>query len=339
MNVRSNHQCTRIHDGLRRASLGWMVGLVFLMVGEVRSQTVDVGGRAFVDYFYQLGSPDPASEGLHGFTYRRLYLTADARLSEAFRSRARLEANDGTTGERGPVPYVKDLWIEWSYSGGHTATLGVMKPPAYDRAEDVWRYRSLEKMVLDFQGINTSRDFGIRFDGPATPGAGVRYAFMLANNSAARPETDVYKRGYGLVSFHPHEAVVLYVSADRAGYGDAREGGTRLSAFGGVDGDPARIGMEAFWSELQFVEGAAFRNAGVSLFGAYRLGPQWELVARADFTGERRGTEQVAETFVLAGAAYSPIEQVRIIPNLWMFRSDAAGDLDALGRITVDVSF
>lgn len=323
----------------RRVSLTVAVLMLLALTGSASAQTVDVGGRAFIDYFYLLSSTDEASEGLHGFRYRRLYLTADANLSDDFRTRARLEANDGTTGVKGPVPFVKDLWIEWNYSGRHTATLGVMKPPAYDLAEAVWRYRSLEKMVLDFQGINTSRDFGIRLDGPIASGGTVRYALMLANNSAARPETDVYKRVYARVSFHPDDALILYVGADRAGYGDARETGTRLSAFGGYDAEPARFGMEAFWSDVAFRDGGTFRNRGGSLFGAYRLNPQWELVARADLTFEGLNDGGIRETFLVAGITYAPIPNVRIIPNLWLFNSAADDEPETLARITVDVAF
>jgi hypothetical protein len=58
------------------------------------AQTVELGGRAYVDYFYNLSAltdaTGAAEEGLHGFRYRRLYLTADYTLSEKFSGRARL---------------------------------------------------------------------------------------------------------------------------------------------------------------------------------------------------------------------------------------------------------
>lgn len=327
-----------MHDTLSRLALGVAV-LLIAAAGDVEAQSVDVGGRAYIDYFYTLSSPDDDAEGFHGFTYRRLYLTADATLSEDFRARARLEANDGTTGAKGPVPFVKDLWIAWNYNGGHSAMLGVMPPPVFELAEDVWDYRSLEKTILDFQDVNDSRDFGIRFHGPLASDGVVRYAVMLANNNAASPETDKFKRGYAQLSLHPTEELVFSAGAHHEGFGDAREEGTRLSAFGGYMAGTARFGVEAFWYLLEFTNGDEFRNRGVSLFGSVRLDPRWEVVGRVDLSTEDAGMESLDETFILAGVAYAPVENVRIIPNLWLFDAEAVNDTEALGRVTVDVNF
>ncbi len=326
-------------DALERALPGVAVLLLFAPTGDAAAQVVDVGGRAFIDYYYRLSSPDESQEGLHGFTYRRLYLTADAAWSEAFSARARLEANDGTMGPRGPVPIVKDLWVEWRYHGPHSTTLGVMPTPAFELAEDVYGYRSLEKTVLDFQDITASRDFGIRVDGPLTSGGTFRYALMLANNSTVRPETDVYKRGYARLSFHPSEMLTFSVGGDRAGYGDERRLGQRLSAFGGYVTDAASIGAQIYSYVLEFVDEDALRHVGVSLFGSFRLNPHWELMARTDVARERLDGADVDEAFLLAGVAYSPIDNIRIIPNLWLFDSEASRDEESLGRITVEVSF
>ncbi|MEX0599011.1 MAG: hypothetical protein WD021_01965 [Rhodothermales bacterium] len=321
------------------ASFGIAVLLFAVLTGNVTAQDVDVGGRVYMDYFYQFSSPVDEQEGLHGFTYRRLYLTTDARLSNAFRARARLEANDGTSGAKGPVPFVKDLWLEWNYAGDHTGTVGVQPPPVFQLAEEVYGYRSLEKTVLDFQGINGSRDFGIRMDGPVGSGGLVRYALMLANNSGTRPESDVYKRGYGEVSIHPNEAMTFSLNADHSGYGDERSRSNRISAFGGYRADGAGVGAQLFWYELEYASGDRLRNVGASLFGRLRLNADWEVMTRVDVNRETPAAGDIDETFVLLGITYFPIENVRITPNIWLFDSETLASPDALARITVDVSF
>lgn len=273
--------------------------LIPLFAGGAAGQTVKVGGLGYVDYFYRFGDDDKdhyfhdpsdnllgahnnvaVNEALHGFSYRRLYLTTDATISENFKARLRLEANDQNTPGRRPTPFVKDLWVDWNYASDHSARIGIMPPPAFQLSEDVWGFRSLEKTILDVQRINAPRDFGIRFDGfLPLQGDFVRYAVMLANGDppvflglynelyeedetrGTLPEHEKNKRGYAQISIHPSDKLVFSVGADYGKYSyqytideefirwpTHRE--ARLSVFGGYEGEVARFGVEAFRHEL-----------------------------------------------------------------------------------------
>lgn len=292
-----------------------------------------------MDYFYTVSTPDTADQGLHGFTYRRLYLTADYTLSEDFTGRARLEANEGTTGRNGPMPYVKDLYLTWQYSGEHSATLGVTSPPAFDVSDDIWGYRSLDKTIMDLQGIVSSRDFGLRFDGPVGSGETVHYAVMLANNEGVRPETDPYKRVYGQLVGTPSEDLTFVAGADYAGYGDQRDQSVRLSAFGSYHPGPFRIGVEGFWYTLAFDNAGDRTDVGISGFAVAEVAPDWELVARVDRSRETASGPAQFETFLLAAVAYHPHSNVRLIPNLRFRNVAGAQDPDTRARFTLEVSF
>lgn len=305
-------------------------------VSPTVGQDVSVGGRAYVDYFYTMASPDAAAEGLHGFRYRRLYLTTDFTLSESFSGRARLEANDGTVGPKGPEPYVKDLSLTWAYAEDHSATLGVTPPPAFSLAEDVWGYRSLEKMVLDRVGIVSSRDFGLRLDGAFTESPVVRYAVMVANNSGTRLETDALKRVYGQLEVRPVEPLLFVVGADHAGYDDARDTGTRVSAFGGYVSNPLRLGLEGYaYRETRTMEQDDTAIGG-SLFSVVRIAAQWSVLARLDRS--RQIHPERFETLFLGGVAYRPHPSVELTPNLRVLNQDD-GAAETTGRVTVEVNF
>jgi hypothetical protein len=301
-------------------------------------QSVDPGGRVFVDYFYNLAAPDDATggaaEGLHGFRYRRLYLTADYTLSEAFTGRARLEADEGTSGR----PLVKDLSLTWAYSGDHNATMGITPPPAFGISEDIWGYRSLEKTILDLQGIVSSRDFGLRFDGPVTEDGTVRYAVMVANNGTVEPETDNFKRVYGQLAVRPSDQITLVVGADHAGYGDEREAGTRVSAFGGYATDRFRVGLEGYWYRVTMRQADARTDVGATLFGVVQVAPQWEVVARLDRSAEYFLGDDRFETFLLGGVAYTPHPNVALIPNLRV-QDPSDGAARSTARLTLRVQF
>ncbi len=314
----------------------FLAGVLLLIAGAVPShgQEVEVGGRAYLDYFYNVTAPDAAAEDLHGFRYRRLYVTTDFVLSEDFSGRARLEADEGTAGR----PVVKDLSLTWAYGGEHAATLGITPPPAFELAEDVWGYRSLEKTILDLEGLVRSRDFGLRLDGPVTEGGAVRYAVMYANNRTVEPETDPYKRVYGQIEVRPTARLSFSAGGDYAGYGDERDHATRLSAFGGYSAERYRVGLEGYWFRLARTDGTARTDLGASLFGAVQVAPRWEVVGRVDRSRETGGGPDRYDTLLLGGVAFQPHSGVWLIPNL-RHRARGEGGDETTVRGTVRVQF
>lgn len=326
-----------MRNPLTRATFGLAACLLSWLPGTTVAQEIDLSGLAYVDYYYTFSSPDEGREGLHGFTYRRLYLTSDFTLDEDFFGRARLEANASSTRPPGPTPFVKDLWVAWRYTGEHDVRIGVMPPPVFELPEEVWGYRSLEQTILDFQDVNESRDFGIRLNGPLAEN--VQYAVMVANNEGVQPELDAYKRLYGLIEFHPTERLSFSLGADRAGYAAPREGGTRISGFGGYRSDRLNFGVEAYWYGETFETGEDFRNVGSSLFARYAVAPEWELVGRLDAASKGFESADAGEYFVLVGSSYAPADGVKLIPNLWWRGGDLFDDPELLGRFTLEVSF
>jgi len=336
-----------------------LLGLLTVVGGQpVLGQAVDLSGRAFGDYFYAASAPDSAQgvlpypvsvpdsarEGLHGLAYRRLYLTLDFQLSRRLEGRARLEANDGTTGPSGPIPFVKDLWVEWQYRGDHSATVGVTSPPAFEISNDVWGYRSLEKTILDRRGIVGSRDFGLRLDGPLLADGAVRYALMYANNSAARPEQNQNKRVYGRLSARPSGRIVLVAGGDYATYSDRRDRSLRLSAFAGYEGEGVRVGLEGYRAATTLTDTTSIREYGASLFGHLYVTQNWGVVARADWTlqllpaTDPLGVDPV-ESLLLAGVTYQPHPNVEVMPNVWIRNSNRHDRSDTLLRLTLDLTF
>lgn len=320
---------------VRRRMFVLLISVLAVPVGAA-GQSVDLGGRVFVDYFYNLAAPDDATdgaaEGLHGFRYRRLYLTADYTLSDAFTGRARLEADEGTRGR----PVVKDLSLTWAYSGDHRATMGITPPPAFGIAESVWGYRSLEQTILDRQDVVSSRDFGLRFDGPVTGDGTVRYAVMVANNGTVEPETDKFKRVYGQLAVRPAEQITLVVGADHAGYDDERDAATRISVFGGYATERFRVGVEGYGYRVTMREADVRTDVGATLFGAVQAAPQWEVVVRLDRSAEFFAGDDRFETFFLGGVAYNPHPNVTLAPNLRVQApSDRATRATARGTLRV----
>lgn len=339
---------------IRRTRLAGLAACALLgcaLLGSVRpahAQTeVRISGQAFIDYYYQIASPDDAEEGLNGFTYRRFRITTDAKISDAFSARARLDAEAGTFGPKGPQPYVKDLFLQWKIGGGHSLRMGVTPPPAFQVAEEVWVYRGLEKTLLDLNRVVSSRDFGIRANGPLGTDK-VRYGVMVGNNSTVFPEDDEYKRVYGQLEFYPTEHVIAAVASNWAAYDGPRENQLVFSAVAGYITDGWRIGAEGFYELATFERVDDAVSFGGSLFGDVWLTPEWGVVGRVDRV-QREGLVEpegglprigtANTTFGLAAVVYSPHEDVRLMPNVLLAKDDDVDTADVQGRFTVRFDF
>jgi hypothetical protein len=309
----------------------FVICITFGKADTVHAQDrVSLGGTAFVDYYYNFSSLDEEAEGMNGFTYRRVFLTADFRISESFDSRIRLEATQNSV-----QPFIKDLYVRWTSSGGHRVFFGITNTPAFDITEEVWLFRSLERTILDLNGVVSSRDFGVRADGPLLPGGLLRYAVMFGNNNASSPEDDRYKRGYGRLDLRPG-SFIFSIGGDYAGYGDERSAATRFSGLAGYAGDRLQLGIEAFLSQTYLEDLDDTSLYGASLWGSWWFTPRWGVVGRFDRVVEDL-PDEAGENVIIGGVVFQPNESLRFIPNVYARKADAIDETDLTGRFTVEL--
>lgn len=321
------------------------LGLAALSSAQAQTPGVEWSGLAYIDYEYLIASDDPDDEGDNTFDYRRIYLSADAALSEAFDARVRLEARGRSTTAQGrPAPFVKDAWVRWQYAeSGHRATLGVQPPPLFEISERVWGYRSLDATLIDRADVRDSRDFGFRLDGPLVAGGDVSYGLMVGNGNGVRPEVggERGKRVYGQLAFTPGDIVRATIGADYTAPGGAdRQSSARASAFVGAVTEAARGGVEAFYVHNEFdAPGLGTQDGvGVSVFGALNLTTQTSLVARYDYLDDDAGQIGEDEHYILGAFVYRPIPAVSLMPNVVVTMPDGE-DPAVLGRVTTFVRF
>ena len=257
------------------------------------------------------------------------------------RVRARLEANDGTTNSDGnPSPFVKDLFLRWdnAVGEGHRLTVGISSPPAFTASEAFLGYRSLEKTIQDLKKIVSSRDFGLKMEGPLGSG-GLTYAVMLGNNSSVKQETDRHKRLYVQVGATPGDRLALTIGGDYA----SLPGGSSLNtnAFLGYRLDRARIGVEGFYNPVRPEDRLdELDRSGVSVFGAFSVGGRSELVTRFDaYNWAPALGQDLTGWFALVGVAMRPADGVQIIPNLVLDNAIGTDDTRITGRVTLNLNF
>src|SRR5262245_61476343 len=212
-------------------------------------------GLMFGDYYWfvrwhqdQISSTDPtAVEGQHGLWMRRIYFTYDFSPSETLTTRFRLEANsNGTFAGGNLVPYVKDAYLKWTYTGKQQLTLGIHPTLTFDWLEGFWGLRHIEKTPADLYRLDSSRDFGFTFNGP-TPIDGLTYAAQFGNESGNGSETREGK----IVRFESrYDRNAKFATEGFYSFGTRPAGEHQNTAQGiaGFRNASARVGAQYLWA-------------------------------------------------------------------------------------------
>ncbi len=152
--------------------VGWIL-LTYLWAGE-ENEHIKITGNAICDFYYI----NDAEEDVHanykpkmlrqvytnersGFQFRRIYLTFDKKIDEAFSTRVRFSMSNTDYSYSKMTPSVKDAYLKWQVTPDHSAYFGISGSPAFKEIEKFWGFRHLDKTASDYFGIRSSRDFGI----------------------------------------------------------------------------------------------------------------------------------------------------------------------------------
>lgn len=306
-------------------------------------------GNMYGDYYYNVArnsplpvnsasvSIAPGGTSMQAFQFRRIYFTYDNDISEKFTSRFRLEADQTVLASGKITTYVKDAYLRWkTIFGNSDLFFGIQPTPAFEISESVWRYRSLEKTIMDLRGIVSSRDFGVAVRGKLTEDGMLSYWTMVANGAGTgNVENDKYKRYYAHLHAKPIQALQATVNVDyaaRANVGNPYQPGTRVgngmttvSGFAGFQEGQASVGAETFLQSISngYDDGTALATKtafGFSLFGSYNLQPDKAILGRYDYFDPNTDTKAAAygdaRHYIIVGFSWKPEKNVSVIPNV-----------------------
>ena len=211
-------------------------------------------GLMFGDYYWysqwhqdQISDTNPTSvEDQNGFWFRRLYFTYDYNYSEKFTTRFRLEANSNGKFAGGDlVPYVKDAYLKWTYTGKQQVTLGIQPSLTFDWFDVFWGLRHVEKTPADLYRIDSSRDFGVTINGPS-PVKGLVYAAQFGDESGSGSEIDQGKIVRAETRFEPDPRIVLEGFYSFASRGPDEDRHT-AQGIAGFRNNVGRVGGQYLW--------------------------------------------------------------------------------------------
>lgn len=309
-------------------------------------------GLMFGDYFYNLNHHNSAEEGMNGFQFRRIFITADYSISEKFNSRFRIEADNisllNTTASKMNM-WVKDAYLEWiDIFEGSSLFVGVSPTPAFEISTRIWNHRFLEKTILDYNGIVSSRDMGMDLRGKLLSDGKIKYWFKIGNNANAGPENNKQKRFYGLLEFYPLNDFIITLYGDfttLSSIYDKFSNSTKktksyvLTLFCNYKYNSFSAGLETLFRNIKngFQNSAQLTDLhtyGISLWAYYNLNNKFTLVSRYDFYDNNSKIHNDDYSLIILAFDYKPAARIHFAPNVeWKTYKNGSCD-DVIPRLT-----
>ena len=317
---------------------------------------VKFSGLMFGDFFYNANAINPANKDLNGWQFRRIYITTDYTINDAFSTRFRLEADQSALSTNNKIiPFVKDAWLKWkNIFSGSDFIAGISPTPAYDVSESAWGYRSLEKTIMDYFGIVPSRDLGIDLKGKLDEKGVANYWLKIGDNSGNSPESNKYKRYYASLQFNPGENLLINVYGDFASYAQRRDpfdgqlkNNSAIVAAGFISykqGKKFALGAEGFMKNQQN-NYSPLGNAsslesqtgfGISLWGRVLLTDNIGLVGRYDSydSNTNSSAENDRQGLIIGAVDFKVASNVSVMPGIEVHTLQGAENSDVTPRVT-----
>jgi hypothetical protein len=308
----------------------------------------------FGDVYWVAANHDSTIEDMNGLWIRRVNLTYDHKFDDTYSARLRLEAAQPGDFETTPtVPsFVKDAWVKWQ-KRGQAVLIGVQPAPALLLYEDIWGYRAVEKVPVELQGLETSRDGGVAATGDFGEEKVFGYYVMVGNGTHVNAETNTKKKGAVSLRFRPVEGLVLEAYGD---YEDRVESADRATYYGfaGYQTDRLRAGAQ-YAQQTRNEVGEDVELRIISGFVAGRASDRLWLFGRVDRNMDPNPggasiqyipfDPNAANTFFTGGLDFAVAEGVNLIPNVEavVYDEPEAGgetpDADVILRLTFQGKF
>jgi hypothetical protein len=350
--------------------LSLLFSIVLLFAGFILAQDqnpVKFSAQTFGDYFYNVKANTGTNNDLNGFDFRRIYFTTDYQIDPSFSAKFRLSSdetsNSNTAGGKLGV-MVQDASLKWSnIFSGSNLVFGLSPTPAFQVSEAWWGHRYLEKTIMDLNGIVSSRDIGVDLMGKIDDGGMVKYWAKIGNNAVNGPETDKYKRYYGMLEFNPLSNLVCTV------YGDYASAAKIYDKVAGIYGNNSAFVGALFLGYKQsgcfavgaegFIKSQPHNYAitststlktqngdGISIFGYANLTDKIQVVARYDGFDPNTANSNAtsvsdAKGLILAGLQFAVSKTINITPNIEITKyqvnpTSGGYSQDVVPRITFD---
>jgi hypothetical protein len=313
-----------------------------------------ISGYFFGDYYNVFSHSNADLKGQNGFWIRRTYFTYDAKFNDHWKARIRFETNSPGDFKTQTVttPFLKDASISYT-TGNHTLSFGLIPTPIYDKTDEYWGYRAIEKSPIDLYKYGSARDFGVSLSGSFDAAKKIQYTLVLDNGSATKSEIDKGKQVIARLAFLPAEPIYLEFYADNTHI--AKNSNTNVyQIFAVYKKKGGRLGLTYGTKRSKAGDAKAATLSFFSAFGVLRLQEKLDFILRYDrhMDPNPNGAKidyipfntTAKSNFILTGFGWRVNENVTLMPNVKVVVYDkpATGDKpksDIYGAMTFYCTF
>lgn len=326
--------------------------LTLMAIPAINAEEAPAGklsGLVYFDYFHNVGRDTGISsisnkmldgaKDFYGFQLRRVFFTYDYNISKKLTSRFRMEVDQKALSSDGKISnFIKDAYLKWKdVFDGSDIVVGLQPTLGYETQENIWQYRSLERVIFDIRGFTDTRDLGISLKGKIDKGGMFNYGIQYGNASSVKPETDKFKRVSAMLNIIPMEKFNVLLYGELKMKAAIKDKYSTTGAM--VNNDDMAFNFSVGYKEPdKFAFGADVimrmsSNAadlvadkklgtltafGFSVYGNYFFMPELGIVARFDNYDPNNLSDAKADSrmFILGGLDWKVTPNFSIIPNV-----------------------
>lgn len=275
-------------------------------------QGFSIGGRTYMDVssneFTVNGAKSGAKNG-YGFDVKRVYFQVDKKFNDLFSAQLQTDVspmNQSNGSAAGNGLYIKKAFVKASFSPAFEVSLGSNELPWIPYAESIYGQRYLENTLLEQNNVGnrgtfgTSADWGVHVGG-ILPGGIFSYQVSMVNGKGYRDSSrsktmdfegrlsaKVDQWNFAIGGYTGKRGQSVYNGTTLVA---TPHNATRFNALAAFVGDRSKLGIEYFtatdWATSAITDTTANhakgdKSDGASVFGSYRITPQYMLFARYD---------------------------------------------------------
>lgn len=304
---------------------GWL-GVVSAGAAETKLEgLVFANASAYVSEFNSVGA---SSNALNQFTVSRAYFIANEKFSDRMNGKVVLETN---TLAAGNAVFLKMAYLEWlEVFEGFKLTAGLTPNPWLGFEETHWKYRFVDKIQNDMEGLLKATNNGLKGT-YALPGGGGTIDLMVDNGEGPTvQEVSKEKDVEGRLTLLPFGASVKAFTVSVGGiYGKVIGTQRRERVIGLVsyNTDEFTVAGSAIagWDEV--VAGSLTTRMGFSVYANGTLGGGWGWLGRVDGFDPDVDAPFDRRVRTYLGASYDWANGVKLalVDTLVLQESEAAG--------------
>ncbi|WP_443749259.1 porin [Asticcacaulis solisilvae] len=264
------------------------------------ADSTTVSGRIYADFSNITSKVDgvtsnstatsgiPAANGT-GFDVKRFYVGIDHKFTDVWSMNVTTDFQYSSAISATEV-YIKKAYIQGTFSPAFIVRAGSADLPWIPYAEDIYGSRYLEKTVSDRTGFGTSADWGLHVLGKLNDNFSYQVSAINGNgykNPTRAKSMDI--EGRLSAKF---DQLNFAIGGYTGKLGQAAPGvatpqkASRFNALAAFTGDRLRAGVEYFsandFSGTLVKSTTPDKADGTSVFGSFRITPEYSIFARAD---------------------------------------------------------